>query len=111
MNSYITYLTPIYEKQNFLADDAHYERTHLRVCTEMGRKITIAVNIIKTFFAILLLNKCVRGTPQKLPAEPRFTRHAFCVALDWKLSAVQMLWHHCTSLAVCGSPSVQCKLT
>jgi hypothetical protein len=58
---------------------------------EMGRKITHGVNIIKTFLATSLLNKCVRGTPEKSPAEPRITRNAFLMALDWKVSTVEVL--------------------
>jgi hypothetical protein len=56
----------------------------------MGNKITNAVNIIKTFLSISLLKKCVRGTPENSPAESRFTRHALCIALDWKLSAAEV---------------------
>ena len=33
---------------------------------------------------------CVRGTPENSPAESRLTRHAVCIALDWKLSTAEV---------------------
>ena len=83
-------MTPIYEKQNFIAGNVYYKLTHHRACTEVRNKITNAVNIIKTFLAISLSKMCVRGTAENSPAESRFTRHAVCRALDWKLSTAEV---------------------
>jgi len=56
----------------------------------MWNKITNAVNINKTFLAISLLKKCVRETPENSPAESRFTHHALCKALDWRLNTAEV---------------------